>query len=164
MTDQPMDRAKLLELYASGPDILTRVVNGLPAPELEKRFSPGEWSIRDIIHHIVDGDDIWNTCIKAALGNAEGEFTLQWYWDRPQLEWSRKWDYERRSLIISLALFRANREHIGELLRLNPDAWDRSVRIRWPGECEDSRITVEDVVTMHVNHLIGHLKDIETMK
>lgn len=164
MSDQSMNRGELLEQYASGPDTLDRIVKGLSRIDLEKRFSPEEWSIRDIIHHIVDGDDIWNTCIKAALGNPEGAFSLQWYWDRPQLEWSKRWHYEGRSLKTSLMLFRANREHIVELLRLDPSAWDKSVRIHWPGEGEESRVTVEDVVTMHVNHLIGHLEDIKKIK
>lgn len=164
MSDQPMNRGELLKRYASGPDLLEQVANKLSPIDLEKRFSPEEWSIRDIIHHIVDGDDIWNTCIKAALGNPGSEFSLQWYWDRPQLEWSKRWHYEGRSLKTSLILFRANREHIVELLRLDPSAWDKYVKIHWPGEGGESRITVEEVVTMHVNHLIGHLKDFEKMK
>lgn len=164
MTDQPLDRDELLKRYASGPDLLEQIVNELSPVDLERRFSPGEWSIRDLVHHIVDGDDIWNTCIKAALGNSEGEFTLQWYWDLPQIEWSQRWQYEGRSLKTSLALFRANREHIVELLRLDPSAWDKYVRIHWPGEGEESRITVEEVVTMHVNHLAGHLEDITNIK
>jgi len=40
------------------------------------------------VHHLADGDDIWTICIKAALGNSEGLFSLQWYWDKPQTEWA----------------------------------------------------------------------------
>jgi uncharacterized damage-inducible protein DinB len=67
MLDQPMNRGELLEQYASGPDTLNRIVNGLSRIDLEKKFSPEEWSIRDIIHHIVDGDDIWIPALKPRL-------------------------------------------------------------------------------------------------
>jgi hypothetical protein len=160
MVDKAISRSDLLEQYADGPQRLETALKDLFDADLEKCSAPGEWSIRQIAHHIADGDDIWNTCILAALGNPDGEFTLQWYWDRPQIEWSRNWKYTERSLEISLALLRANRAHMVELLRLLPDAWERSVKIRWPGESEESRISVEDVVRMHVEHLTGHLDDI----
>jgi hypothetical protein len=38
---------------------------------------------------VVDGDDIWKPCIKAALGNSDGLFSLQWYWEKPQTEWAQ---------------------------------------------------------------------------
>ncbi|NMB55624.1 MAG: DinB family protein [Leptolinea sp.] len=163
MVDKVISRGELLEQYATGPQRLETVLRNLSDDDLEKCSAPGEWSIREIAHHIADGDDLWKICILAALGNPDGEFTLQWYWDRPQMEWSRNWKYTERSVEISLALLRANRAHMVELLRLTPDAWERSVKIRWPGESEESRISVEDVVRMHVEHLTGHLDDIHSI-
>jgi hypothetical protein len=161
MTDASISWNELIAEYSAGPTRLAKVLAGLSAAELDCRLSPDTWSIREIAHHIVDGDDIWNTCIKAAIGNPDGEFTLQWYWDRPQTEWAENWQYPNRSLDVSLALFKANREHVVELLRLSPNARGRSVKIHWPGETKEDRITVEDVVKMHVNHLAGHLEDMQ---
>lgn len=159
MKPQNDSRLSLLEMYAAGPDKLEAFIEGLPDDSLSNHPGGGEWSIREIIHHIVDGDDIWNTCIKAAMGNQDGEFTLQWYWDLPQLTWSKNWKYGTRSIKNSLALFRANRAHIVELLRLSPDTWDRAIAIHWPGDEGLSKVSIEDVVRMHVDHLNGHLDD-----
>lgn len=153
-------RADLLAKYSEGPSNLKKFVQKIPDDSLNGQITTGEWSIRDIIHHIVDGDDIWNTCIKAALGNQQGEFSLQWYWDNPQKEWSKQWMYNIRSLENSLELYRANRAHIVELLNLIPDSLDRSVKIRWPGDEDLSTISVEEVIKMHVDHLEGHLEDL----
>jgi hypothetical protein len=163
MDNETISRAGLLDTYAKGPAQLDQILNGLTADQLDQSLSSDTWTIRQIAHHIVDGDDIWNTCIKIALGNPEGEFHLQWYWDQTQVEWAKKWQYKTRSLVISLALFQANRDHIVELLRLMPECWERSARIHWPGETEEGRITIQDVVKMHNNHLAGHLEDIQAI-
>jgi len=89
--------------------------------------SAGGWTIRDIVHHIVDGDDLWKTSIKMALGNEEAEFTLKWYTAHPQIEWAKQWSYEKRSIEISLTLFRAIRSHILQLLEYAHDGWGKPV-------------------------------------
>ena len=79
------DRPEAETIMAATPTAragLEAAVAGLSENELD---SPrGGWSIRQIVDHIVDGDDLWKTCIKAALGNSEGQFSLLWYWDLPR--------------------------------------------------------------------------------
>lgn len=159
MSQKNIPQSDLLDMYAAGPDRLEAFIKKVPESSLNMRSAEDEWSIQEIIHHIVDGDDIWNTCIKAVLGNPEGEFALQWYWDVPQLTWSKKWNYGTRSIETSVALFRANRAHIVELLRLSQVSWEQTISIRWPGDKGLSKISIEEVVKMHVNHLSGHLED-----
>jgi uncharacterized damage-inducible protein DinB len=164
MSEDILSRFEILNQYADGPFQLERILDGLSEIELTSVLTPNTWSIRQIAHHIVDGDDIWKTCIKAALGNQNGIFTLQWYWDKPQAEWADSWQYKTRSLEGSLALFRANRDHIVELLRLIPDAWEKSVRIVWPKTTEEERITVEYVLKMHADHALDHINDIRAIR
>ena len=163
MTGKIINRNEILTQYADGPVQLENILKGLTESELNLSLTPETWSIRQITHHIVDGDDIWKTCIKAALGNCDGLFTLQWYWDKPQTEWAGNWHYANRSIESSLALFRANRAHIMELLRVTPEAWEKSVRIVWPNQQEEDRITVEDVLDMHAGHAMGHIDDIHNI-
>lgn len=163
MNNKNIDRTELLNAYSNGPARLEQTLKSLTTGQLDRSLLADTWTIRQIAHHIVDGDDIWKTCIKIALGNPGGEFSLQWYWDRPQMEWADQWQYKTRSLETSLALFRANREHIVELLHLFPDCWERSVRIHWPGNTGEDRISIEGVVKMHTNHLEGHLADMKAI-
>lgn len=55
---------------------LRTALYGLTETDLYLAPSDGRWTIRQIIHHIVDGDDLWKWCIKAALGNAQGVWVL----------------------------------------------------------------------------------------
>ncbi len=153
----------ILAQYADGPAFLDSALAGLSESDLDLALSAESWSIRQIVHHLVDGDDIWKTCIKTALGNSEAVFSLQWYTVKPQTESSESWAYARRGLEISLALFHANRHHIVDLLEHIPGACERSVRFQHP-EKPEMRITVFDVVELHVQHLTDHIKDIQAIQ
>lgn len=124
----------ILTQYAEGPALLKSALAGLTESGLDLSLTADSWSIRQIVHHLTDGDDIWKICIKAALGNPDGLFTLQWYWDKPQMEWSENWKYASRDIKSSLALLCANRRHIVELVKQIPNAWERSIRLKPPSE------------------------------
>ena len=153
---------QILAQYADGPALLDSAIAGLSESDLNLALSDASWSIRQIVHHIVDGDDIWKTCIKAALGNSDALFSLQWYTAKPQMEWSESWAYNR-SLESSLVLYRANRRHIVDLIEHIPGACEKSALLQRPGK-EDIRITVFDVIELHVQHLADHIKDIEAIR
>lgn len=158
----PEDRSGAISHYREGPALLEQVLNGLTDSVLDAKPSRGGWSIRQIVHHIVDGDDIWKTCIKMAMGNEEAEFALAWYWTLPQETWADRWSYTKRSLDVSLALFKATRAHVIQLLESTPEAWHRSVVIRTPkGEIE--RVPVGFVVQMQADHVFHHIARIRAI-
>lgn len=157
------DTQPILTQYANGPSLLNSTLTGLSYTDLD--LSPGadSWSIRQIVHHIVDGDDIWKTCIKIALGNSDALFSLEWYTVKSQVEWSESWAYSRRSLASCLALYRANRAHIVDLLKHIPGALEKSVLLERKGK-EAIRVTVFDVVELHVRHLEEHIASIKSIR
>ena len=163
MTEPTPDPATIVKRYADGPDQLEAAIAGLTEAQLDVALSADTWTIRQIVHHLADGDDIWKTCIKAALGNSEGVFSLQWYWDIPQDRWVETWDYAGRPIELSLTRFRANRRHVVELLEHVAGAWERHMRIKWPHRPEE-QITVGDVVEMQANHVVGHVEDIRRIR
>lgn len=161
------DPEALLDAYAQGPEQLGEALAGLSEIELDLALSEDTWTIRQIVHHVVDGDDLWKTCTKAALGGRHDDprapgravFGLQWYWDRPQDEWAQTWAYATRAIGPSLALFEINRRHISQLLGQVPDAWTGCIVVRWPSG-QEQEVTVGWVVEMQTRHVAGHVDDI----
>ena len=150
------DRDTVLTRYMEGPALLERAIAGLQSADLNAPPLGGGWTIKQIVHHIVDGDDLWKACIKAALGSEGGEFTLEWYWSLPQQVWAERWGYAHRSLDSSIALFRANRDHVVQLLEQVPDAWSRTIGVRKPnGEVET--VSAGFVVEMQAEHVEHHV-------
>jgi len=163
MIDQVDTHEAILKQYAEGPALLDSALAGLSESDLDFALSADSWSIRQIVHHLADGDDIWKLCIKAALGNPDGLFTLQWYWDKPQMEWSENWKYASRSIASSLALLHANRRHIVELIQPTLDAWEKSIWLKPPNRLQE-RITIGWVLEMQAQHVVGHIQDIQAIR
>jgi len=163
MTEQERNSEAILARYADGPAQLESAISGLKESELDLAQGSDSWSIRQIVHHLADGDDIWKIAIKAALGNSGGTYSLLWYWDKPQEEWAECWDYAGRGIESSLALLRANRRHMVELLQQIPDAWERYIFIQRP-DGERRQATVGYIVEMQANHVPGHIDDIRRIR
>ncbi len=163
MSNQTDTSKTLLAQYAEGPALLKSALAGLSESDLDLALTADSWSIRQIVHHLADGDDLWKICTKAALGNNEGLFSLQWYWDKPQMEWVESWKYSSRSIKSSLALLRANRQHIVDLVGQIPGGCEKSIRLRWP-DGKEERVTVADVLEMQTRHVAGHIQDIQLIR
>jgi len=163
VTEQSDASGELLGRYAGCPQLLRAALAGLVEADLDRGLPTGGWTIRQIVHHIVDGDDLWKACIKAALGNSSAVFTLEWYWTVEQDQWAERWNYAGRALEPSLALFEASRRHIVQLLEQVPSSLERHIMVRWPGEHEQN-VLVGEVVEMQTRHVLGHIGDIRAVR
>ncbi len=158
----PKDRDRALSQFREGPMLLEHTVMGLRDCEVDFKPSGGGWSIRQIVHHVVDGDDIWKLCIKMAIGNEQAEFSLGWYSSQTQDTWADRWAYSRRSIGTSLSLLKAIREHVFQLLESVPEAWNRAMVVRTPtGEIE--QVPVGFVIQMQADHLLHHVERIRAI-
>jgi len=161
--EAPENKDEILDLFKQGPGILENALAGLSDFELDYAPLKDGWTIRQIVHHISDGDDIWKTAIKIALGNEQAEFSLKWYSSFPQTEWAKRWNYENRSIDESLTLLKANRNHIIQLLEYIPDGWTKSIPFRdTNGEIEV--LPVGAVIQMQSEHVVHHVKRIAEIR
>jgi hypothetical protein len=158
--DAPNDRDGVLSRYRDGPSLLERTVAGAGSGDLDFVPPGGGWTIRQIVHHIVDGDDIWKLCIKMAIGNEHAEFELGWYGELTQRTWADRWAYGHRSIDVSLFLFKAIREHVLQLLETVPDAWDHAVMVR-TRDGQKERVPVGYIIQMQADHLFHHVECIQ---
>ena len=158
----PEDRDGTISRYREGPTLLEGVASDLRDADLDAMPSGGGWTIRQIVHHVVDGDDIWKLCIKMAIGNEQSEFALGWYWAQPQELWGDRWAYNRRPVDASLSLFKATRNHILQLLENVPEAWSRSVALR-TRDGELKRVPVGFVIQMQADHVVHHIDRIRAI-
>ncbi len=160
-TDKNKD--EILKQFKQGPVLLEDAIKSIDDSELDYLpMNPG-WTIRQIIHHIADGDDLWKIGIKIALGNEQSEFNLQWYAEYPQTEWAEKWSYAKRSIEASLSLLKAVRIHLVQLLESVDNGWNKTVRFRKPDGAIEI-VTVGFVIQMQSDHLAHHVKRIEAIR
>ena len=163
MTHSDEKIRSILSRYAAGPALVRSSIQGLDATQLDLTISPDGWSIRQLIHHIVDGDYLWKEFLLQAAGDPERTFTLEWYWCLPQDEWVKRWSYAERDIAPSLALLETNRQHTLQLIEQVPWLWEKSLLIptRQGGQ---ERVSVGEVVEMQSRHVEGHVDDIRQIR
>jgi hypothetical protein len=160
MANQVEAVTDIIRLYEAGPDCLEAVVSQLVEKDLDLALTRGEWTIRQYIHHLADGEDIWKGFIKRAIGHPGAGFSLEWYWQVSQDTWARNWCYADRPIEPSVALIRASRAHVAQLLRAAPGALEKGLMMKLPDK-EEELLSVRGIIEMQTRHLEGHIKDIQ---
>jgi uncharacterized damage-inducible protein DinB len=159
-TEGPVDFEEALAAYEQLPDELDVAVARLSDADLDTTRSAGEWTTRQIVHHLADGEAHWLTPIKMAL--IEPGFVYHHNtWNQEAS--SDALAYAMRPIEPSLALFRAQRAHIAQLLRDLPGAWERHVEFNWLESADNSkhrRVPVADIINMQIRHAAGHIAEI----
>ncbi len=114
MNDQtldPTERATLVERYRGGADHFIATVAGLGDAELDARPFEGEWTVREIAHHLADGE--LNSAVRLRRLIAEDEPVLPGY---DEMEFSRRLHYGEREIGPSLAAMAAARAATVQIL------------------------------------------------
>ena len=151
----------LLKKYVELPDRLEAAVAGLTESQLD--LQGDGWSIRSCVHHLVEGELIWQLNLRAAAGSDGIDFPMGWYFSQPQETWAKSWCYDSRPVGPSLDLYRASTRNLVEFLRLAPpEVWKRSGCVTWPGEFQEQSLSVRDIVLVQIRHLDGHTADIRS--
>jgi hypothetical protein len=157
-------RVSLLKRYVELPNRLESAIAGLSEEHLDLTLGTG-WSIREYVHHTVEGEQMWQMFIRSILGREGMEIPIQWYFDLTQDEWAKRWASRKRSVGPSLSLFRGSTASLVELLRkIPPEAWDHTGSVTWPGDAQETRLTVRDIVLMHLGHMDHHVGDIQAIR
>ncbi len=163
MDENEIQQDAILLHYGDCLNFLRASIEGLQGPEWDYSRGQDEWTIREIVHHVADGDYLWKTCIQMALGESEHAFHLKWYWETEQAQWAHLWAYASRDTEASLALLAANRNHVVELLSKIPGSLSRTVLIEWP-EGDRQEVTIQWVLEMQTHHVEGHADEIRRIR
>jgi len=159
MSKQNPEKEKLIAAYAAGTEQLDTALEGLSESQLDLSRAEGKWTIRQIVHHIGDAEEIWGTVIKAALGNSGCTFDISWY--IPDNKCAVPLDYAARPIHDAVELFRAVRRHIAVMVKHLPDARERSVLLaRNNDKLQDKTFKVEEIINWQNRHLEIHIKQI----
>lgn len=143
-------REALIDQYEEGYRALMAALAGVSEAELEVRTAPGEWRLREIIHHLADGELTGAVRLRlliaqdapAILAYDQAAFVRRLYPDRP--------------IEPSLAAFTAARAATVPILRrLSDEQWQRAGT-----HSESGRYTVEDWLRTYVSHAQEHTDQI----
>lgn len=149
----PLSDEQVLELYRSGRSRLDSALAGLSEADLDLPRAPGKWTIRQILHHLVDSDLATFQVIRMALALPGRQMTSD-LWNPD--EWMAGLRCDERPVGPARELYQAARAWVLEAIDHIPGALDRSVS--WPS---GYRAEVRDLLRQVGGHAIHHLIQIE---
>jgi hypothetical protein len=115
------ERDALISQFEDGYRVVAASLEGISDTELDAREAPGEWSPREIVHHLADSE--MTAAIRLRLLIAQDEPTILGY---DQEEFVRRL-YPDRPIEPSLAAFEAARASTVPILRrLSEEEWQRA--------------------------------------
>ena len=150
-----------LARFASGSDRLRAALRDVPDSAFDLSLEPGEWSIRQIVHHLSDDGVAWCMALKKALATPGVPIRFEGF---PGNEaWANALGYDRLPIQPALALIAAHGEVIAQLMRHFPDKWDGYVTAIDPAGGKEQKVTAGDMIGFLGEHFDEHIKVIEAI-
>jgi hypothetical protein len=143
-------RNRLVERYKSGYGEVLAALSDMADGELDVREAPGEWSPREVAHHLADSE--MTSALRLRRLIAEAHPVIQAY---DQEEFARRLYYDR-PIESSLAAFKAARDTSAEILeRLSEEEW-----ARYGTHSDSGHYTVSDWLSIYSEHSYIHADQI----
>ncbi|HEY7268748.1 MAG TPA: DinB family protein [Dehalococcoidia bacterium] len=150
-----MRRWEFIAALEQAPKRLSAGTSGLNAAQLKQRPGSGEWSVIELVCHLRDYAEIFDSRIASALSEDSPEVAS---YDNEDMVASR--EYESQDLATVLAAHRAIRERmLAKLATLTEAQWQRTVRHATWGQP-----TLEWLMNRCAEHELEHLADIEAVR
>jgi DinB superfamily len=157
--DAPVNEAdypKLIAAIAETPVALRSAVAGLTRDQLETRYRPGGWTVKQVVHHVPDSHLNAYTRFKLAL--TENEPTIKPY---NEAAWAELADSRKVPIEVSLDMLDALHLRWVALLR-SMDAADFNRGLRHPEH--DRLLTLKQMLGLYAWHGRHHVAHITSLK
>jgi hypothetical protein len=150
-----MTRDEIIACLTGFPQRLTEAIHGLDAGSARKRPPSGDWSVIEVVCHLRDYAEIFNSRLQRAL-TEDNPAVLSY--DNEDLASSR--EYASQDLSRVLEAHRLIRERMmATISGLTEEQWSRTVR-----HPEWGQPSVEWLMNRCAEHEIEHLRDIEKVR
>lgn len=144
-------RRELVQRYKDGFAAIEEAIAGISDEEMDGRPEPGEWTVREIIHHLADSET--TSAIRLRLLVVEDAPAIRGY---DQEEFARRLYYQERPIESSLLAFRAARETTAEILdRMSEAEWEST-----GSHSESGGYSVYDWLEIYAAHAFEHADQI----
>ena len=118
----PAERKTLIAAYKAGYDEVVRALAGIAPDERDWRPAPGEWSAREVVHHLADSETIAGIRLRRLL--IEESPAIQGY---DEADYARRFRYQERPWEPAFRAFEAARATTAQLVEAMTDAdWRRA--------------------------------------
>ena len=149
------DRQQWIKAIESTPEQLRQAVAGLSEEQLDTRYRPEGWTIRQVVHHIADSH--LNGYVRTKWTLTEDNPAIKFY---DQARWAESPEARTGNVELSLPLLESLHRRWSEVLRsFEPDTWSRTFQHPEWGD-----VSLDVNVALYVWHGTHHIAHITTLR
>ncbi len=149
------ERAAAVKTLAEAPARLRLACAGLADAQLDTPYRPGGWTVRQVVHHVVDSHI--NAYLRTKFALSDDHPTIRPY---PEAIWAEMTDARTAPVALSLDLLDALHGRWVMLLRsLGPEQFARTLL-----HPERGSMTVDDVLAMYEWHSRHHTAHVTALR
>jgi catechol 2,3-dioxygenase-like lactoylglutathione lyase family enzyme len=147
---------EVMARFERGPALLRAALEGLTEAQLDLARAPGKWTIRQIVHHMVDSASSSLVRILMALAEPGRPFRNNPY---SQDKWVAGLDHAHQPIETAVALLTAIHAHVSMLVHHVEAPLDRPLDRSLATDLGGT-VTVRTMLTMLGAHVAGHVAQI----
>ena len=151
----------MIDAFMDSVKPLDKIMQQVSEEGLDWAEKPGEWSIREVLHHLAEDCNVYAFIIEQALATPGckvffGEFPGNQAWGK-QLAW------RERPVNIALEMIHVHREFLADLVGHFPDRWEYKVNFYDHSGEKIGESTVAQMMTMLTEHMSEHVEMIHNI-
>jgi hypothetical protein len=163
MTELSLQRKAILEQFLSSAGQFVAAVRSVPEAALDCSAGPGEWSIREIVHHVADDADAWSFAFKKALSNPGAPLRFEGFPGNER--WFAALAFDRRPVRADLALIEAHRQVMAEVAAWASIGWDEAYIEVFDDQGHSmGKWSAGQIMEMLTGHMMEHLRTVEAFQ
>lgn len=162
MSKLTASQKETLAIFTSGADKLEIIVAGLSEKELDYSTAPGEWTIRQIFHHLTGDGDAWSKPFWRAIASSGATISRDGFAGTGI--WVDALTFNKCPVQTALIIIKTHRKLLAGLAEYFPDAWEQCITILDAQGQERQKISAGQIIRMLGEHLAEHVATIEAIK
>lgn len=162
MTTQTRSRETILSDFLATGEAFAAAVRDLPEHALDCSLAPGEWTVRQIVHHVSDDADLWCFALKKAIASPGAPVRFEGF---PGNEvWFGKLGFGARPVASALDLLVAHRRLMVEIASSTPD-WEGAFIALFDEKAQPlGKLGVAQILEMLTGHTAEHLNTLRAIR
>ncbi len=148
------EQEKIINNFNNSLLAFNAVLEKVPVEGINWSEKEGEWTVRHVIHHVAEDCNVYAFIIERALAMPGSKIV---FGDFPGNDiWAERLGFGERPTESAVALMRAHRAFLSDMVSYFPDRWDNNVIFFNDEGKELAKSTVKDMMIMLTEHMHEH--------
>ncbi len=154
-------KQNLIADFTEALEAFDKTLEKVPEGGLDWSEKEGEWTIRQVIHHVADDCNVYTFVIERALVIPDCKIYFVGFPGNE--DWADKLDFADRPVGPALDLIHAHRAFLAELVGHFAESWENEAGFYNEAGEKQAASSIQEMIVMLTDHMREHIQMIEAI-